>query len=78
MMPGVIVGFALLILFTGGIVPSISAYAVIFVITLVLGTLVAASGIFFLRGISKEDALLYAIVPGVVDLLLGLVILISV
>ena len=77
MIPGTIVGISLLLLYMSGENPPSQAYPWIFGITLLLGTFVAATGIHYLRGQPFNQSLLIAVVPGMIDLLLGLIVLIS-
>ncbi|MHA2250799.1 MAG: hypothetical protein ACXAD7_10565 [Candidatus Kariarchaeaceae archaeon] len=76
MMPGVIIGISLLLLHLSGIIPATNLYPWIFSLTITLGTLVAAAGIYYLRSLPFNQALLFAIVPGMIDLLLGVIVLI--
>jgi len=75
MAPGVIVGITLYLLYSVGFSAFPTDFTILFSITIVLGTLVAASGIHFLRGLTIGDSLIYASVPVIVDLLIGVVVL---
>ncbi|MHA2274881.1 MAG: winged helix-turn-helix domain-containing protein [Candidatus Kariarchaeaceae archaeon] len=77
MLPGVIVGISLLLLYLGGISPPSTIFPVIFVITLLLGTFTSAIGIAYLRSQSFTNSLLIAVVPGMIDLLIGVVVLLA-
>ncbi|MHA2092941.1 MAG: winged helix-turn-helix domain-containing protein [Candidatus Kariarchaeaceae archaeon] len=77
MLPGVIVGISLLLLYFGGISPPSTIFPIIFVITLLLGTFTAAMGITYLRSQSFTNSLLIAVVPGMIDLLIGVVVLLT-
>ncbi|MHA2248954.1 MAG: hypothetical protein ACXAD7_01265 [Candidatus Kariarchaeaceae archaeon] len=77
MMPGAIVGIALLLLFLNGNSPKESAYPWLFVITLGFGLIACASGIHYLRGRSSSTALRMASIPITIDLLMGTVVLVA-
>lgn len=76
MVPATVVGIALLILYIQGIIIPASIFPWLFAITITLGTLIAASGIQYLRGITFSDAITWASLVSGIDLLLGIVVLI--
>jgi hypothetical protein len=77
MIPGIIVGITLLLIYLGGgsITPSI--FPMIFVFTIFLGTIVAAFGIHYLRSQPFNIAILIAVIPGFIDLIIGGIVLIA-
>lgn len=75
MAPGVIVGMTLYLLYLVGFSAFPADFTVLFSLSIVLGTIVAASGIHFLRGLTLGDSLIYASVPAIIDLLIGVVVL---
>ncbi|MHA2097358.1 MAG: hypothetical protein ACW99A_01620 [Candidatus Kariarchaeaceae archaeon] len=77
MVPGTVISIGLLLLFSSDIVPADTIYPWLFTISLILGTLTTAIGISYLRGVSIEKAADLAILIGIIDLLLGIVILLS-
>jgi hypothetical protein len=75
MLPGVVIGIGILLLFISDIMISEAAFPWIFTISIVLGTLFASSGILYLRGTTFARALVIATIPSFIDLLLGIIIL---
>ncbi len=77
MLPGVVIGIGILLLFISDIMISETAFPWIFAISIVMGTLFASSGISYLRGTTFARALVIATIPSFIDLLLGILILIN-
>jgi hypothetical protein len=77
MLPGAIIGLSVWLIYFGDIVPNSFAYAVIFALTVVSGTWFAATGVKYLRGITFSDSLQWAVTISGIDLLMGIVVLIS-
>ncbi len=77
MLPGVIVGLALFLLFINGIVPSEVIYPWIISITTILGLLIMVNGIYYLRGKDIFHSVLLAASVTISDVLIGLVVLLS-
>jgi hypothetical protein len=78
MLPSLIMGITLLLLFSLGVIPPENIYPFIFLIGLVMGTFTMTSGLHYLRAQPVNDALMYSIVPTFIDLLVGVVILLSI
>ncbi|MCY3414229.1 MAG: ArsR family transcriptional regulator [Candidatus Heimdallarchaeota archaeon] len=78
MFPGAVVGLGLYLSFLAGVIPTDVAYPIIFSLTTSLGLLLAASGEVYLRGQSWSNALRFASIPTVLDILLGVFILLSI
>ncbi|MDH5403714.1 MAG: hypothetical protein OEZ01_11745 [Candidatus Heimdallarchaeota archaeon] len=78
MLPGSIIGLSLLLLFYSGVTPPYSIYPIIFMITIIFGNLTATTGIYYLRNETIPNSIIYASIPSSIDLLLGVVILLSV
>jgi hypothetical protein len=77
MLPGAIIGLSVWLIYIGDIVPNFYAYAIIFALTLVSGTWFAATGVKYLRGITFSDSLQWAVTISGIDLLMGIIVLIS-
>jgi len=77
MLPAVIVGIALSLIFISGSAISPVAFQILFAITITLGYVVAVNGLQYLRGVDRSRAINLALVPSIIDLLLGIVIFIS-
>ncbi len=77
MLPGVVIGIGILLLFISDIMIGEGAFPWIFAISIVLGTLFASSGISYLRGTTFGRALVIATIPSFIDLLLGILILLN-
>lgn len=77
MLPGVVIGIGILLLFISDIMIGDAAFPWIFAISIVLGTLFASSGISYLRGTTFARALVIATIPSFIDLLLGILILLN-
>ena len=77
MLPGAIVGLSLFILFIFGITPSDSFYPWLMGITTILGYVLAASGLYYLRGRDRALSLLISGIAGSIDVLFGLIVFFS-
>lgn len=77
MLPGTVMSIGLYLLFTSDIIPSASIYPWLFVISLILGTVTTAVGVSYLRSQPFQKSLDSAILISIIDLLLGIVILMS-
>lgn len=77
MIPGAIVGFALLLLYMLGITVAAPIFPWLFSVTLLAGLIVSASGISYLRAQPFSESLFTAGIPILADLLFGVTILLS-
>lgn len=77
MLPAAIIGLGLFLLFLNDTSPESNVYPWLFAITIFFGLIASASGIYYLRGKSATIAFQIASVPIIIDLLLGIVVLIS-
>ncbi|MCE7736383.1 MAG: hypothetical protein GPJ54_16000 [Candidatus Heimdallarchaeota archaeon] len=77
MLPGTVMSIGLYLLFTSDVIPSASIYPWLFVISLIFGTITTAVGVSYLRSQPFEKSLDLAILISIIDLLLGIVILMS-
>ena len=77
MLPAVIVGITVYILYLGGVTLSQVGFNVLFVITVLLGWFISLSGISFLRGRSVQYGSILAFLTTISDLLIGLVMILS-
>ena len=74
MLPGAIVGLSLFIVFIFGIIPSESFYPWLMGITTILGYILAASGLYYLRGRDRASSLLISGIAASIDVLFGLIV----
>lgn len=77
MLPGTVMGIGILLVTFSGVVISSSAIPWLFAISILFGTLFAATGINYLRGTKKYRALVIASIPSLMDLFLGLIIMLN-
>ena len=77
MLPGSIIGLALFLLFLLGIYPSDLVFNILFVISSLGGLLTAATGEYYLRLKTTHTAIRVAAIPVTIDILLGVVVLVS-
>ena len=77
MLPASIMGLGLLLLYLEGIVLGQTVNTIIFIISFLFGIIVTFSGIYYLFERPKKLAIISSGILGMVDLLLGIVILIA-
>ncbi len=77
MIPAVIVGMTVFFLYVGGVLLNQTGFNILFVVTVMLGWVLATAGISVLRGKSLHYASLMAFVVTLSDLLIGLVLVLS-
>ncbi len=77
MIPAVIVGMTVFFLYVGGVLLNQTGFNILFVVTVMLGWVLATAGISVLRGKSLHYASLMAFVVTLSDLLIGLVVVLS-
>ncbi len=77
MIPAVIVGMTVFFLYVGGVLLDQTGFNILFVVTVMLGWVLATAGISVLRGKSLHYASLMAFVVTLSDLLIGLVVVLS-
>lgn len=75
MLPAVIVGLALLLLYIAGLTVPVTVFPFLFAITVAIGYWVMSMGLQYLRGMSQKQSLNLALLPVGIDLLLGAVVL---
>jgi hypothetical protein len=77
MLPGAIVGLSLFVFFIFGISPSDAFYPWLMGITTVLGYILVATGLYYLRGRDRVSSLLISGIAASIDILFGLIIIFS-
>lgn len=77
MLPGAIVGLSLFIIFIFGIIPSASFYPWLMGITTILGYILAASGLYYLRGRDRASSLIISGIAASIDVIFGLIVFFS-
>ncbi len=77
MLPAAVMGLGIILLTLSGVIISSAVIPWIFTISIIFGTLFAASGISYLRGFNIYRSLIIASVPSFMDLFLGIIIILS-
>ena len=75
MLPATLVGITLFLLFLLGLYPSTEMVTVIFAISSTSGYIIMTSGLRYLRGYNANQAVIIALIPTAIDMLIGITIL---